>query len=136
MAVLLGTLLALSVLVMVALAWLWTRLPRGLRGVLAEYGFPAFARAVRFCCRTPAQFDVTLVAEVWGRAVILGFVGIMLWDASWGANSVGVPLVGVLGLFAAATSTRYTLRVWAVAKRQQLELACPRPGLENSLERR
>ena len=102
MVMLLGAVLALLVLAMVVLAWLWTRLPKGLRGVLTEYGFPAFARVVRFLCRAPAQFGVTLVAEVWGRAALSALVGVMLWDAAWGGDSIGVPVVGSLGLFLAA----------------------------------
>lgn len=102
MVMLLGTLLALVFFALVVLAWLWTRLPKGLRGVLVEHGFPAVARVVRFLCRAPAQFGVTLVAEVWGRAALSALVGVMLWDAAWGGDSIGVPVIGSLGLLLAA----------------------------------
>lgn len=102
MVMLLGALLALLVFVLVVMCWLWVKLPKVLRNGLVAYGFPAVARTVRFLIRAPAQFGVTLVAETWGRACASALALVMLWDASWGEDGVGIPVVGSLGLFLAA----------------------------------
>ncbi len=99
---LLAALLFVVLVVLVALAWMWSKLPRGVRKALIEFGFPGLARVLRFGTRSVAQCGVLLVSTMKGRVAAFALASAMLWDASWGSDMVGIPVVGTFGASLAA----------------------------------
>ncbi len=95
-------LLLVVLVVLVVLAWMMSKLPRGIRKVLIESGFPILARAIRFATRAIAQAGVLLVSTRTGLVVAGGLAAVLVADALEGGDSVGVPAVGSLGAFVAA----------------------------------
>lgn len=99
------------------------------KGDRAGYATKGIAGAAVFVWHSLLSFGALLASTAWGRAVMAGGVVLMLADASWGSDSVGIPVIGTFGLFflgLAVGGRQYRRRMrWEDAVGESIRAAVP-----------
>jgi hypothetical protein len=126
----------LMLLVFGVLLWGWWAVRGEKAGVVAQ----GLAAAAAFCWRALLAFGALLARTTWGRAVLFAGAAIMLFDASWGSDSIQIPLVGLPGLFLAALivggAVHRRRRRWEEAVADSVQAAVPGYGRTREPEMR